>query len=230
MNTELDKRLLCVASFVRKGAFLIDVGTDHAYLPIALMKKGIIRGAIASDINEGPCERARINISKNGFESKISVRRTDGLCGIYPDDGMTDIVIAGMGGALITEILDKSDITKKSDVRLILQPMRNVPDLRKYLCENGFYIAGEALSSDGERIYETEYAVFDGKKHEYTELTLLLGEKNIENKRKNPDVFSKFCEKTAGALLKKISGMRESGADVSSYEALRSFVLSEKEM
>ena len=128
------------------------------------------------------------------------------------------------------EILEKADFIKNSNIRLILQPMRNVPDLRKYLLDNGFDITAEALSREDERIYEIICAEYCGKKEVYSPLSLLLGPKNIENKKENAELFSAFCEKAAASLNKKICGMREGGQDASEQEALLSLVLQEKEV
>ena len=209
---ELTQRLLAAASFVRCGAYLIDVGTDHAYLPIYLAENGKISSATASDINEGPCESARKHIAENGFEGKIEVRRADGLAG-HCAHGKTDIVIAGMGGALICEILEKADFIKEGGVRLILQPMRNVRDVREYLLCRGFDIVGEALAREEERIYEIICAEYSGEKREACELALLLGEKNMENRAQNREIFADFCKKHAAALRKKIDGMKKGGVD-----------------
>ncbi len=226
---ELTDRLLAVARLVRHGSYVIDVGTDHAYLPIYLIENGIARASLASDIHEGPCESAKKHIAECGLSHKIEVRKANGLCGAIPV-GQTDIIIAGMGGALITEILEKADFIKGENIRLILQPMRNVSDLRKYLLDNGFAITAEALSREDERIYEIICAEYIGKKIAYSPLSLLLGPKNIENKKENATLFAAFCEKTAAALNKKICGMREGGADVSEWEALLSLVLQEKDV
>lgn len=216
---ELTKRLLAAASFVRGGAYLIDVGTDHAYLPIYLAEKGIISSATASDINEGPCESARGHIAENGFADKINVVRANGLAG-HAARGKTDVVIAGMGGALICEILEKADFIKSGDVRLILQPMRNVPDLRAYLAANGFEITDEALAREEDRIYEIICAEYSGKASKYSELQLLIGDKNIENRASDEALFAAFCKKQATALKKKIGGMKKGGADAAREEAL----------
>ena len=220
---ELTPRLLAAASFVRDGAYFIDVGTDHAYLPIYLAGAGRISFATASDINEGPCESARAHIAENGLSNKIEVRRADGLAG-HAARGKTDIVIAGMGGALICEILEKADFIRSREVRLILQPMRNVPDVRAYLQNGGFEIVGEALAREDERIYEIICAEYSGEKREASALSLLLGEKNIENRAKNRELFAAFCEKQAAALRKKIGGMKKGGADAAREEALLSEV------
>lgn len=226
---ELTDRLLSIASLVRRGSYVIDVGTDHAYLPIHLVENGIARASLASDIHDGPCESAKKHIAECGLSDKIEVKKANGLCGASAQ-GQTDIIVAGMGGALIAEILEKADFIKNSNIRLILQPMRNVPDLRKYLLDNGFDITAEALSREDERIYEIICAEYCGKKEVYSPLSLLLGPKNIENKKENAELFSAFCEKAAASLNKKICGMREGGQDASEQEALLSLVLQEKEV
>ena len=209
---ELTQRLLAVASFVRGGAYLIDIGTDHAYLPIYLAEKGIISSATASDINEGPCESARTHIAENGFADKINVVRTNGLEG-HCARGTTDIVIAGMGGALICDILEKSDFIKQEGVRLILQPMRNAPDLRAYLLGEGFRLVDEALAREGERIYEIICAEYYGEFCAADGLTLLLGENNMAKRLENKELFKDFCKKHAAALRKKIDGLAKGGAE-----------------
>jgi tRNA (adenine22-N1)-methyltransferase len=220
---ELTERLLAAASFVRDGAYFIDVGTDHAYLPIYLAEKGRISSATASDINEGPCESARAHIAENGFSDMIEVRRANGLAG-HSARGKTDIVIAGMGGALICEILEKADFIKDKNVRLILQPMRNVRDLRAYLLCEGFHIVDEALAREGERIYEIICAEYCGEAQKESELSLLIGAKNIENRARDEALFAAFCKKHASALRKKIEGMEKGGAVTEGEEALLSGV------
>ena len=120
----------------------------------------------------------------------------------------------------VNEILEKAEGIKTGDVRLILQPMRNVPDLRAYLYENGFDITGEKLAREEERIYEIICAEYSGEKRTASKLLLLLGEKNIENKAQDKALFSAFCEKQAAALEKKIAGMRTGGADTGAEEEL----------
>ena len=127
---EITARLMAAASFVREGTFLCDVGTDHAYLPIYLAENGRIRACLASDIHEGPCESARAHIAENGFSEIIEVKRADGLAGFCPR-GKTDIVIAGMGGALICEILEKAEGIKTG---VALNPQTH-PDCIEYLRE-----------------------------------------------------------------------------------------------
>ena len=129
---KLSPRLLAVAELVREGAYVADVGTDHAYLPIYLCLSGKARGAVASDINEGPVQRAKLNIASHKLEDKILVLHTDGLRRVdilCPDD----VMICGMGGELIAEIISGAEWLKKRRNRLILQPMTQADKLRDYL-------------------------------------------------------------------------------------------------
>ena len=108
---KISKRLLLAASFARKGDFVADVGTDHAYLPIYLYKSGIIRGAVVSDVNEGPIVRAANNIAEFSCKGAIIPLLSDGLCKI--DEYSPDTVfILGMGGELIVNILSRAEWIK----------------------------------------------------------------------------------------------------------------------
>ena len=133
---KLDDRLLAVASCVPDGAYLADVGTDHAYLPLYLAGQGKLSGAVASDIHKAPLDSANKNIREAGFSALIHTALTDGLQGLAPYP-ITDIAIAGMGGQMIKGILEKADFIRERHIHLILQPMQHIPELRKYLYENG---------------------------------------------------------------------------------------------
>ena len=124
----LSKRLSTAASFVRSGAVCADIGTDHSYVPIHLVLSGIVNKAIASDVNEGPTLIAKENVKKYGLDDKIIVRTANGLDGIE-EYKPTDILICGMGGELISEILNRSEYVKNNEVRLILQPMTAIKEL-----------------------------------------------------------------------------------------------------
>lgn len=157
----LSPRLRTAVPFVRPGHLLCDVGTDHAYLPIYLCQAGILTPqphraicAIASDIREGPVERARLHVSAAGLTDRILTVRTPGLDGL-DRYAPTDITIFGMGGELIVSILEKADFVCSPDVRLILQPMTHPEILRQWLLSHGFRIMGERLSSEEQRLYQT---------------------------------------------------------------------------
>lgn len=157
----LDARLLAAASFVRRGAVLADVGTDHAYLPIYLIERGLISRAVAADIGEGPIARARAHIAAAGYADRIETVRTDGLCGLDAC-GITDIAICGMGGELIARILSDAPFTRDPAVRLILQPMTRAAVLRQYLAKNGFAMIAEKPCRAAGRVYSCLCASYDG--------------------------------------------------------------------
>ena len=182
-----DNRLLSAVSYLTRGGRCIDVGTDHAYLPIYLVSEGIVSHAMACDINQGPLDSAKEHICSAGLETQIDTFLTDGLQGLEAFDA-DDIMIFGMGGELIIKILDEAPWVRNEGIGLILQPMSRANLLRKYLVENGFEILGETLSQSG-KIYQTIHARFCGKSDSYTEEELLLGRRNIEE---NPPLFSAF--------------------------------------
>ena len=149
---ELSPRLRTAADLVPEGARLADVGTDHAYLPAALILEGKIPFAIAADLRPGPLERARATVREYGLTGKVAFRLCDGLQGIQP--GETDAAaIAGMGGETIAAILEAAPWTRERDVPLILQPMSSMPDLRGWLRKNGFRIKEERLAQEGDTLY-----------------------------------------------------------------------------
>lgn len=149
---QLTPRLLAVAKQVPLGAKLADVGTDHAHLPVFLLRQATISEAIASDIRENPLERGRAVARLHGVEEKISFRLCAGLSGIRPGEADT-VVIAGMGGETIAAILKEAFWLQDAKVRLLLQPMSSVPELRLWLQANGFVIRREEVVSEGRRFY-----------------------------------------------------------------------------
>lgn len=154
MYIQLSQRLKDVATFVPKDAKLLDVGSDHAYLPIYLLDKGLIRSAIAGEVVKGPYESALTNVSASGFKDKIDVRLANGLAAFEPSDAVTTITICGMGGRLIADILDAGKDKLKGVKRLILQPNNREDDLRIWLKENNFAIVAEAIMTENGKYYE----------------------------------------------------------------------------
>ena len=210
---KINDRLLTAIPFVRQGTRFADIGTDHAYLPIYLMKKNIISSAIAADINQGPLDKADENINKYGFNDSISTVLCDGLAKIEPDS-VDDIAIFGMGGELIIKIVDEAGWLKDTKKRLILQPMTHPEKLREYLAKNGFYILGETLSCDRDKIYQTICAQYDGIVRDYDDFTYTFGEYIIKSKN---DLLIELMSITKNKLERKVSGKKSGGEDVS-YE------------
>ncbi|HEW8874006.1 TPA: tRNA (adenine-N(1))-methyltransferase [Streptococcus pneumoniae] len=150
----ISKRLELVASFVPQGAILLDVGSDHAYLPIELVERGKIESAIAGEVVEGPYQSAVKNVEAHGLEEKIQVRLANGLAAFEEEDRVSVITIAGMGGRLIARILEEG-LGKLANVeRLILQPNNREDDLRIWLQDHGFQIVAESILEEAGKFYE----------------------------------------------------------------------------
>ena len=150
-HLELSPRLRLLAGWVRPGARIADVGTDHAYLPAWLVCNGRVASAIASDLREGPLERARETGRVYGAE-EVDFRLCNGLSGIRPEEADT-IIIAGMGGENIAAILAGASWTADGAHTLLLQPQTKAEDLRLFLSEHGYQITREALVWDRGILY-----------------------------------------------------------------------------
>jgi tRNA (adenine22-N1)-methyltransferase len=146
-------RLAALAAFVPQGARVADIGTDHAYLPIELVQKGVALSAVAGDVHTGPYLSAKENIQSLGLGEKVSVRLGDGLAVISPGEVDT-VVIAGMGGSTIIHILTSHLEVTRSLQRLILQPMIAAAAVRRWLIANKWCIVDETLVQDDGRLYE----------------------------------------------------------------------------
>ena len=150
----ISKRLGKVASFVPQGAKILDVGSDHAYLPIYLMQQRRIVSAIAGEVVDGPYQSAVANVSDNELSDKISVRLANGLAAFDEKDQIDVIIIAGMGGRLIADILANGSAKLASVKRLILQPNNREDELRRWLCGHNFQITEEAIVEENGKFYE----------------------------------------------------------------------------
>ena len=151
-HIELSPRLRLAADLVPQGARLADVGTDHAYLPACLLLEGKIPWAIASDLRQGPLNRARETARQYGCGDRMAFRLCNGLAGIRPGE-VDSIVIAGMGGETIAQILEAAPWVLEEKIPLVLQPMSSLPELRTWLGQHGYAIAREQLAREGETLY-----------------------------------------------------------------------------
>ena len=150
----ISKRLELVASFVPQGSILLDVGSDHAYLPIELVERGQIEAAIAGEVVDGPYQSALKNVEAHGLKEKIQVRLANGLAAFEESDQVSVITIAGMGGRLIATILEEGLDKLGSVKRLILQPNNREDDLRLWIQEHGFQIVAESILEEAGKFYE----------------------------------------------------------------------------
>lgn len=176
----LSPRLETIASFVKEGSIVADIGTDHGYIPAFLVKEGICKKAIATDISWGSLQKAEKYINENKLNDLIDLRLGDGLEVIKPNEVDT-IILSGMGGALIKDILEKNKNVVDTISNLILQPMIASNELRKYLYNNGFKIKGEKLAREGDRFYEIIYAIH-GDDFVPNDIYYEIGIKLIQNK------------------------------------------------
>ncbi|MGT2925909.1 tRNA (adenine(22)-N(1))-methyltransferase [Streptococcus cuniculipharyngis] len=154
MEAYLSQRLQAVASYVPKGARLLDVGSDHAYLPLALMSQGLLDFAIAGEVVAGPYQSALTNVAQAGFSEQISVRLANGLAAFEEKDRISVITICGMGGRLIAEILENGKAKLHPLQRLILQANNREDELRQWLLANHFTIVAEEIVQENDKIYE----------------------------------------------------------------------------
>lgn len=156
----LNERLLKIASLVNHVETVIDVGTDHGYLPVYLVENSQIQRAIVSDISRDSLRKAIILAKEKKLEDKIEARQGAGFHVLKEADKIDVSIVAGMGGHLIATILEENKKTlKKKKMRLILQPMQNPEALRKYLLENNYRIIGEHLVQEERFIYQILEAV-----------------------------------------------------------------------
>lgn len=212
---ELSKRLQFIADHIDRCKTIIDVGTDHGYIPIYSVKNNLCEKAIASDINKDPVKKAQMNAALEGVKSSVEVRLGGGLEVINIGEAEA-VVIAGMGGNLIRDILEK-DIEKTASFKyLILQPAQNPEVLREYLYNNGYEIMEEDLCLD-EGIYYELFKVKKSNKAEkvsldpiYYEISpRLLKDKNklmfsyLESKEEKYSKILGFIKDTSESALKR---------------------------
>ena len=159
MKIPLSDRLLACCSFVRPGDRVADIGCDHGYLGIHLLKTGIADSIIAADVNEGPLQSAMRNALKFGVRHKMTFFLSDGVRNVSQD--FDTLVCAGMGADTMISILEAAPWLKDSRYRLILQCQSRRPELRRYLYEQGFRILRETLAQDGKFIYPVMEVAYD---------------------------------------------------------------------
>ncbi len=147
----LSERLKVIFDLVPKNARLADIGTDHAYLPAALIKAGKISSAIACDLREKPLKNAANTLKIANCEDKVSLRLSNGLEKVEASEVDT-VVIAGMGSDVICDIISRAPWLKKG-ILLLLQPMTSPEALREFLYNNGYTIHSETAVYDSGRVY-----------------------------------------------------------------------------
>lgn len=195
----LSPRLQAIADYVPKGSVVADIGTDHGYIPVYLVSNKISSKIIATDINIGPLRNASSYINKKNYRENIETRLGNGLNCLLPNEVDT-IVIAGMGGFLIAEILENSTEITKTTKYFILQPMVASEELRRFLYNKKFKIIDEKLAKEGNKLYEV-MLVAHGEDKVEKDIYFEIGKKLIENKDKYLEEFiNNKIEKTRKVL------------------------------
>jgi len=177
---ELSKRLYAVAGLVTEGASVADIGTDHGYVPIYLIKNNIASKVIAMDINKGPLERARMHIIGHGLKGQIETRLSDGLKNLEPGE-VDAFIAAGMGGGLVIKILEDSKAVVDSLKFAVLQPQSEIAKVRKYLNRNGLVIIDEDMVEEDGKFYPM-MKVVHGEPQIYEEYEYIFGKILLEKK------------------------------------------------
>lgn len=207
---ELKGRLKLIADKTPICNTLCDIGTDHAYLPIYLIMKNICKKAIAADVKKGPILAAQNNVDAYKMSEYIETRLGNGLEPI--NDNETDvIIIAGMGGILIKDILQRGMNIAKNSKALILQPMNALEILREWLYENGFEIIDEELTNEGEKIYNVISVRWIGELQLIDKFYYYVGLKLIE--KKDP-LLDNYIRKWSNKLKKAVLEMEASDEKV----------------
>ncbi|MEA4965656.1 MAG: class I SAM-dependent methyltransferase [Oscillospiraceae bacterium] len=208
MKIPISKRLLACAACVCPGARVADVGTDHGYLGVFLLRQGIASSVTASDLREKPLRTARENAARFGVEARMRLICCDGLSAIDPASVDT-VVCAGMGADCICEILRMAPWLRDSTYRLILQPQSSGQDLRRWLTESGFSILQETLAEDGGFLYTVLEARYGGAQR------LTPGQQFLTPQLLNSrsPLLSRYRARLVASMEKTVAGIRQGGGD-----------------
>lgn len=196
----LDRRLKQVVAYIPEGSVLADIGSDHAYVPCFAIQQGIVKRAIAGEVNRGPMEAAQAQVALIGATNEIDVRLGDGLA-VLEEDEATCVTICGMGGSLISSILEAGKTKLGAVERLVLQPNVDGQHVRLWLLSNGYRLVEETIVEENDKVYEIlvgergEETVY--KTGEEREWQLLFGPYLVESR---PEPFKLKWRREADKL------------------------------
>ena len=210
----LDARLQKCADFVRAGVRVADVGTDHGYLPIALLQGGRIISAVAADVNAAPLKSAVRNAARFGVSDRMRCVLSDGLAGLSAADA-DDVVIAGMGGELILRIVAETPWLRTPEKHLVLQPMTTADRLRAGLYAAGFAIDREEAVYDGRKIYTVLSVFYTGEAQTALPLRML----HMGGLLPGSPHSARYAQSVLHNLENQCVGLRHMGRDTAALEA-----------
>ena len=226
---KLTDRLLKIASLVDNGKRIADIGTDHGYIPVYLLNQNKIQYAILGDVNKGPLENARKEVTRNKLQDKVDLRLGSGI-EVLKENEVDEIIIAGfskrdntpeatlsiagMGGMLINSLLKANEKVAHTTEKLILQPMQAPEELRMFLYQNGYKILDEHLVREEHRLYEIIVCKYEGlEPQEIDPIYYEIGLKLIQN---NDPLLNDFIENKIRInqnVLKKLEGKEGQGIE-----------------
>ncbi len=209
---QIDARLQAIAKFVPQGVKIADIGSDHAYLPAFLLKEKKIAFAIVTDVAAAPCKMAKTTLAMQGVSAGAQVRQGDGLKVLQPGECDT-IVMAGMGGITIMEIMAACPDVAKSAGRLILQPMIAADKLRRFLANEGYGTVAEDLVEDGKYLYEIIVVSARAPVADTDAVGYLVGPKLLQEQH---PLLPKQIARQKDILLRVCGGMERSPGAINS--------------
>ncbi len=204
----LSKRLTTIASLVPAGSRVADVGTDHGYTPIYLVRNGVAVSAIAMDVRKGPLSRAAEHVQEYGLEDKIELRLSNGLDELRADEADT-VIISGLGGPLMIDILTRGHEVAQTVDTFVLSPQSDIPGVRVYLREHGYRIDKEVFLKD-EGKYYTVMVVTHGDSQPGRYIDDLFGRELLE--RKDP-LLREHLEKEADRYRQLIPSLESASRE-----------------
>lgn len=211
----LSKRLQCIAAFIKKGDKVIDIGTDHALLPIHLVSSGIVEQVIASDLNKGPFMIAKSNIAQMDLDSFIHIRLGNGLTVVTPGEVDT-VTVAGMGGGTIKAIFEASPLVMKQVKKIVIQPMTDEDAVRLWVNENRWQIFDEEILEEDDKIY-TVIAAQPGITASLSKEEILFGPCLL---KKKPQLLKTKLLKTLEHQKSVLAQIAKSGTANTKYQQL----------
>lgn len=208
----LSKRLQTVADMVTSGNRVCDVGCDHGYVSIYLVKQGISPGVLAMDVRKGPLNAAKEHVAKQGLSDKIETRLSDGLHN-YNIGEARSLICAGMGGRLMRQILEEEKDKTDSFQELILQPQSEIEEFRRFLRENAYLIQDEEILEEDGKFYQVMRAVPAGRQAEFPgdELCKLKDRYGPVNLNKKTGVFLSYLLREQKIYGEILENLRENG-------------------
>lgn len=206
-KVELSKRLQEVAKFVKNDQIILDIGSDHAYLPIYLIQEKLIPAAIAGEVVKGPYKKTKEQVVLRGLSEKISTRLGSGFDVLGEEEDIGSAFICGMGGILIAQIIEKGLADKKIDqnTRLILQPNNNEQYLRQLLMDQQFKIDEERIVKENDKYYEVIVANKSKGEVNYSDAELIFGPHLLFEKTENFELKWQAVRENNQAILKKLN-------------------------